>query len=146
MPMTDKTLRKPADLIAAGLVDRKERSALDAVARRYSVAITPQIARLIDPGDPDDPIARQFIPDSRELDHRTMENPDPIGDHRHSPLPGIVHRYRDRVLLKIVAHCPVYCRFCFPAKWSGRGATRRSARRTWHRPSVISRNIAKSGK
>ena len=74
---------------------------------------------LIDTHDPGDPIARQFVPDLRELDQRPEENPDPIGDKRHSPVEGIVHRYRDRVLLKIVHVCPVYCRFCFRREMVG---------------------------
>ncbi len=86
---------------------------LAAVAARYAEAITPTMAALIDPDDPDDPIARQFVPDRRELDRRPDELDDPIGDGRHAPVPGIVHRYPDRVLLMPLTVCPVYCRFCF---------------------------------
>jgi len=86
---------------------------LDAVAARYAVAVTPEMARLIDPNDPNDPIARQFLPSVRELDRQPEEDSDPIGDNAHSPLKGLIHRYRDRVLLKPLHTCPVYCRFCF---------------------------------
>jgi lysine 2,3-aminomutase len=68
---------------------------------------------LIDPADPDDPIAAQFVPTAAELADVPEERADPIGDERWSPLPGIVHRYPDRVLLKPTLLCPVYCRFCF---------------------------------
>lgn len=122
MSLCNKTLRQPAELIAAGLAPQSAGPALDAVARRYAIAITPQIAGLIDPSDPDDPIARQFIPDPRELDHLAQERSDPIGDELHSPVPGIVHRYHDRLLLKIIAVCPVYCRFCFRRDMIGPGA------------------------
>lgn len=88
-------------------------NALTAVAERYAEAITPTMAALIDPNDPNDPIARQFMPDRRELDRRPDELDDPIGDTRHAPVPGIVHRYPDRVLLMPLTVCPVYCRFCF---------------------------------
>lgn len=60
-----------------------------------------------------DPIALQFLPDIRELDADDTELSDPIGDEVHAPVPGIVHRYPDRVLLKPLSICPVYCRFCF---------------------------------
>ncbi len=103
----------------AGGDDRIAR--LDAVARRYHVAVTPTLEALIDPHDPDDPIARQFRPDIRELEHRPEERTDPIGDLAHSPVKGIVHRYPDRVLLKVLHACPVYCRFCFRREVVGPG-------------------------
>src|SRR5271168_3519556 len=95
--------------------------ALEAVAERYALAVTPALAALIDPNDPADPIARQFLPDSRELDRGPAELDDPIGDAPKTPLPGLVHRYRDRVLLKLVSVCAVYCRFCFRRETVGPG-------------------------
>lgn len=91
------------------------------VAARYAVAITPAMAALIDPSDPADPIARQFAPDARELDHRSEESADPIADHPWSPVEGLVHRYPDRVLLKVAHACAVYCRFCFRREMVGPG-------------------------
>src|SRR5271167_4800768 len=108
-----KTLRQADDLVAAGLVAPAERAAIAAVAARYAVALTPAVLELIDPADPDDPIARQYVPDPRERDSTPGERADPIGDEAHSPIKGIVHRYPDRVLLTPLLHCPVYCRFCF---------------------------------
>jgi lysine 2,3-aminomutase len=96
-------------------------AALEQVAARYAVAITPALAELIDAADPHDPIARQFVPDARELDFSDMESGDPIGDVAHSPVEGIVHRYPDRVLLKLVNACAVYCRFCFRREMVGPG-------------------------
>jgi lysine 2,3-aminomutase len=95
--------------------------ALDAVARRYAVALTPALARLVDPADPADPIARQFVPSLAELHTLPEERADPIGDHVHEKLPGLVHRYPDRVLLKVTLACPVYCRFCFRREMVGPG-------------------------
>ena len=95
---------------------------LEAVAEKYAVAISPAIRNLIVPGDPDDPIARQFLPSEAELVTFDTERADPIGDAAHSPLPGIVHRHRDRVLFKAVAACPVYCRFCFRRAMIGPGS------------------------
>jgi lysine 2,3-aminomutase len=77
------------------------------------VSVSPELASLIDRNDDADPIARQFVPTAHELSVTPEERGDPIGDARHSPVPGIVHRHRDRVLLKAVTVCPVYCRFCF---------------------------------
>ncbi|WP_372422814.1 lysine-2,3-aminomutase-like protein [Salinarimonas chemoclinalis] len=111
--MTARTLNRVDALIAAGLAPADARADLDAVAARYAVAVTPAVAALIDPADPHDPIARQFVPSRAELETRPEERADPIGDDVHSPVPGIVHRYPDRALLKAVTICPVYCRFCF---------------------------------
>lgn len=107
------TLRRADDLIEAGLAPEAARAELEAVAARYAIAITPEIAALIDPADPADPIARQFVPTGAERETRPEERADPIGDEAHSPVPGVVHRYPDRALLKAVTVCPVYCRFCF---------------------------------
>jgi lysine 2,3-aminomutase len=114
-------LRTPQDLIDAGLIDTGARDAVAKVAARYAIAITPAIAELIDRADPNDPIARQFVPDARELETRPEERADPIGDDAHSPVSGIVHRYPDRVLLKATHVCPVYCRFCFRREMVGPG-------------------------
>ena len=91
------------------------------VAKKYAVAVSPTIRALIDPADPADPIARQFLPDIAELIETAEELADPIADAAHSPVKGIVHRHQDRVLLKAVASCPVYCRFCFRREMVGPG-------------------------
>ena len=113
------TFRSPAALETAGLTDPTRRPALEAVAARYAVAVTPAFADLIDAADPDDPLARQLIPDAAELDLDPTEAADPIGDETHSPVPGIVHRYPDRLLLKPTHICAVYCRFCFRREMVG---------------------------
>ena len=101
------------ELIERGLVAPERRDALRRVAERFSVALTDDVAELIDAADPADPIAAQFVPNEAELETAPEERLDPIGDERWSPVPGIVHRYPDRVLLKPSLLCPVYCRFCF---------------------------------
>lgn len=121
MNAAPKTLRHLSELSEAGLIDADKRRALEQVAARYAVAITPAMAGLIDTADPHDPIARQFVPDPAELDARPEETADPIGDHPHSPVTGIVHRYPDRALLKLTAVCAVYCRFCFRREMIGPG-------------------------
>jgi lysine 2,3-aminomutase len=115
--MPARTLRTADDLVSAGLAhDARE---LEQVTTAYATAITPAMAALIDRKDPADPIALQFVPTAAELDVRPEELVDPIGDKSHAPVAGIVHRYPDRVLLKIVSICPVYCRFCFRREMVG---------------------------
>src|SRR5208337_1226433 len=85
------------DLVSAGLVETNRLAEIRRVASEFAVAL----------------IAAQFVPSAAELDVAPEERADPIGDARWSPVPGIVHRYPDRVLLKPTLLCPVYCRFCF---------------------------------
>lgn len=68
-----------------------------------------------------DPVGRQYLYDAREETILPSEDSDPIGDHAHMPVPGLVHRYPDRVLLKITDTCAVYCRFCFRKDMVGKG-------------------------
>jgi lysine 2,3-aminomutase len=110
-----------SDLVERGLVAPEGADELRLVAERYAVAITDDMAALIDPDDPFDPIAAQFVPDVAELRDSPHDRSDPIGDDAHSPVPGIVHRYPDRVLLKPILVCPVYCRFCFRREQVGQG-------------------------
>ena len=111
--MPPGALRSAADLIGAGLVPEAKRDAIERVAAIYAIGVTGTVAGLIDSTDPTDPIARQFVPDLAELSQRPDEMTDPTGDLAFSPVEGIVHRYPDRALLKLLHTCPVYCRFCF---------------------------------
>ena len=115
-----KTLRSGAELAEAGL--RVNRHVANAVAGIQPVAVTAEMAALIDADDPNDPIARQFLPDARELAAAPEERADPIGDDAFSPVRGVVHRHPDRVLLKpvLTMTCAVYCRFCFRRETVGR--------------------------
>ena len=122
-----RTLNTAEDLVSAGLIAPERRNEATAVSRRYAIALTATAARLIAPTDPDDPIARQYLPDARELVRHPAEVVDPIGDELKSPFRGLVHRYRDRVLIKLVAVCAVYCRFCFRREMVGPGAQALSA-------------------
>jgi len=128
MTRPTKTLTRADALIEAGLARPERLGELEQVAARYAVSLTPDVAELIDPADANDPIARQFIPDAAELATEPGEAADPIGDDAHSPVEGIVHRYPDRVLLKLVHVCPVYCRFCFRREMVGPGRRRALSR------------------
>ncbi|MGZ0188935.1 MAG: lysine-2,3-aminomutase-like protein [Alphaproteobacteria bacterium] len=100
------------DLAHAGLIAPDAVDSATDVGRRYAIRVTPQMAELMVGGD-DDPIRQQFLPHADELIPSADDLVDPIGDDAHSPLPGLIHRYPDRVLLKPINVCPVYCRFCF---------------------------------
>jgi lysine 2,3-aminomutase len=111
--MTGARILGAKDFVPAGLAEPGRRREIREVAEQFAVALTEEMAELIDPLDPADPIAAQFMPTAAELTEAPEERGDPIGDARWSPVPGIVHRYPDRVLLKPTLLCPVYCRFCF---------------------------------
>lgn len=113
------TLRTARQFIERGLVPPEGRNAFETVASRYAVALPQGLAELINTSSPTDPIARQFVPTPAELEVRPDELNDPIGDNAHSPVEGIVHRYPDRVLLKVTSVCAVYCRFCFRREMVG---------------------------
>ena len=115
------TLRTAVELVEAGLLPHAQQANADAVAARYAIAVTPAVAELIDRADSADPIARQYLPSAAELRTLPQELADPIGDHAKSPVKGIVHRYPDRVLLKLTGVCAVYCRFCFRREMVGPG-------------------------
>ena len=94
-------------LASGGYVDAADLDDLDRVARTFRIRVTPAMQQHT-PG-----IAAQFIPDRRELTIRDEELADPIGDHAHSPVAGLTHRYPDRAILHVTQTCDVYCRFCF---------------------------------
>ena len=114
------TLRTLDALEREGLVTPDPR--LAAAAETMAIALTPEMLALIDRRDvANDPIARQFVPSAAETVIAPEELADPIGDEARSPVKGIVHRYPDRLLLKPLHACPVYCRFCFRREKVGPG-------------------------
>jgi lysine 2,3-aminomutase len=88
-----------------------ERKALN-TQNLFRVEITPYFASLIDPNDPADPIRRQVIPTADEIVPFTGMMEDSLAEDRHSPVPGLVHRYPDRVLMLVTTQCASYCRYC----------------------------------
>jgi lysine 2,3-aminomutase len=109
----NRSLRTPAQLRERGLIGADELIAVERVVARFAASITQDMVELINPDDPADPIAAQFVPRAHELEIRPEELRDPIGDAAHTRVRGLIHRYPDRVLLEPVSVCPVYCRFCF---------------------------------
>ena len=100
-------------IVSKSVLKQNNRIDLTSIAAQFGTLVTPALAALIDPHDPRDPIAAQFLPSVAEQDVQLEELADPIGDARHSPVPGIVHHYPDRVLLKLLHACAVHCRYCF---------------------------------
>lgn len=119
--MAYAVLTQPDALARAGLIDRQVAAALEPVVDRYPLAITPSLAKTMADYPGAEGLRRQFVPDLAELNQSPAERHDPIDDAGHSPLHNVVHRYRDRVLLKVIEACPVYCRFCFRREMVGQG-------------------------
>ncbi|HID96776.1 MAG TPA: KamA family radical SAM protein [Thermodesulfobacteriaceae bacterium] len=89
------------------------REGLANVLRRYRYAVTPYYLSLIDWTDPADPIMKQCLPDTREVTFRLPgSEDDPLKENEHMPVPGLIHRYRDRALAMVTTTCAVYCRHC----------------------------------
>ncbi len=95
-----------------------ERKALSA-PDLFRVDVTPYYVSLIDPADPADPIRRQIIPTAGEINAFTGMMEDSLSEDRHSPVPGLVHRYPDRVLMLVTTQCASYCRYCTRARIVG---------------------------
>jgi lysine 2,3-aminomutase len=112
-----KTIKNVSGLIAAGLVPEIDHTALDAVAKKYAIAISPHLQTIINR----DGVKQQFVPNVAELNNTQQDLTDPIGDSAHMVVPGLIHRYPDRCLLQPVTVCPVYCRFCFRREVVGQG-------------------------
>ncbi|MEV7926908.1 lysine-2,3-aminomutase-like protein [Kitasatospora sp. NPDC088779] len=114
-----RPIRTPKELLAQHLIQEDQVAAITDVAKRYALSITPAMrSRIV---ELDDPVARQFVPTEDELTSLPEEREDPIGDDPFTPVKGVTHRYPDRVLLKPVLVCPVYCRFCFRREVVGPG-------------------------
>jgi lysine 2,3-aminomutase len=85
----------------------------------FRVDITPYFVSLIDPEDPNDPVRRQVIPTADEIVPFTGMMEDSLAEDRHSPVPGLVHRYPDRVLMLVTTQCASYCRYCTRSRMVG---------------------------
>lgn len=117
-----KNFHKVSELVENKLVPSESLKELEKVAKRFSIAITPDMYKVIDKHNPDDPIKKQFIPSTEELKITSKETHDPIGDETYTAVKGLIHRYPDRCLLMPVNVCPVYCRFCFRREKIGPGS------------------------
>ena len=110
-----------------------ERSALTDPKRNFPVSITPYMMALIDPVNHLDPIRRTLIPVEDEFVINEGEYRDPLGEDKHSPFPGLVHKYPDRALLLMTDRCPVYCRYCTRSRLVGGKADFSITKMQWQR-------------
>lgn len=96
-----------------------ERETVLKIGGRLPIGITPYYAALMDPEDPADPLRKTMIPVGTEFVQTAGEADDPLGEDTHSPVPGLVHRYPDRVLFLVTNFCATYCRYCTRARMVG---------------------------
>ncbi len=105
-----------------------EEAQIGLVTGRYPMSITPYYLSLINPDDPDDPIRKQAVPSILEMTLGMMGQADPLGEKEDSVVPGLVHRYPDRVLMVLTDICPMLCRHCTRKReWRHGGWVRTSA-------------------
>ena len=110
LPPVSRPLQTVQRLVADGLVLADDAGALEQVTDAFRMRLTPQMR---DVAQGSAAVARQFVPTVDELAIGPETIADPIGDDTHSPVPGLTHRYPDRVILHVTKTCEVYCRFCF---------------------------------
>ena len=106
------------------LLSRDERDALERSDTKLPMGITPYYLSLLPPDDPGHPLRRAVIPTVHEFIKGPGEGDDPLGEEEQSPVPGLVHRYPDRVLFLVHDFCSTYCRYCTRSRVVGHGAVR----------------------
>ena len=99
-------------VVAYGKFSESEREVLSRVLEKYPVIIPPYYLCLIDFNDPHDPIRLQSFPAREEIEFTDVGQPDPLEEEEDMPVPGLVHRYPDRVLMQVTNLCPMNCRHC----------------------------------
>jgi len=119
--MKNPSLRTAAALQDAGLIAAEERPQLDRVLEQFSVSITTHVHEQLSQTAASNAVHAQFVPSAQELLTTESEQLDPIGDQANSPIPGIIHRYPDRLLFNLIQTCAVYCRYCFRKEKVGAG-------------------------
>lgn len=108
------------DLEAFGMqLSEEEKDGIETTLARLRMAVTPYYLSLIDLEDPYDPIRKQAIPTKEELNFAAYEEEDPLAEDEFAPVPGLTHRYPDRVLLLVTDQCAMYCRHCTRRRFAG---------------------------
>jgi lysine 2,3-aminomutase len=110
-----------------------ERAAIERHRGPLPVGITPYYLSLVDANDPDQPLRRTVVPVLGEYLRTPGEADDPLHEDGHSPVPGIVHRYPDRILFLVTGFCSVYCRYCTRSRMVGSSGEYRFGREMWKR-------------
>lgn len=114
-------IRSLADMEAMLRLSDGERDALSRGGMMLPVGISPYYMSLLDPEDAEQPLRKTVVPNSAEFVRTAGEADDPLGEDSHSPVPGLVHRYPDRVLLLALDFCSTYCRYCTRSRVVGHG-------------------------
>lgn len=114
-------IRRLDELERMLILSQDERAAIMEGGAMLPMGVTPYYMSLVSPERPDDPLRRTVIPSIHEFHRTAGEADDPLGEDRHSPVPGLVHRYPDRVLLLAVDFCSTYCRYCTRSRLVGHG-------------------------
>jgi lysine 2,3-aminomutase len=114
-----RRIRSAAELVAHFPALGAHAAGIAAAAAKFPLAITPYYASLMERADTDDPLFRLAVPQAAELAEQTFQSLDPMGEGRHTPVPGLVRRYRDRALLLVSATCATYCRHCDRKRLAG---------------------------
>lgn len=107
-------------------LDSKEKNGIQQCLQKFRMAITPYYLSLIDPDNPNCPIRKQAIPSAYELQSSSDDFDDPLHEDKDSPVPGLTHRYPDRVLLLVTDQCGMYCRHCTRRRFAGNQDKHRS--------------------
>lgn len=115
-------IRTPEHLGRILNLSKAERDAVEFSGARLPLGITPYFASLLDADDPDQPLRRTVVPTVREFVTLPCEANDPLGEEHQSPVPGLVHRYPDRVLFLLLDFCSTYCRYCTRSRVVGHGS------------------------
>ena len=139
---TSQRIRTLSQLESMISLSEEERAAFTRSETVLPLGITPYYMSLVSPDDPHQPIRRTVIPTVHETVRTTGEADDPLGEDAQSPVPGMVHRYPDRVLLLLSDFCSTYCRYCTRSRVVGHGAIHPSRSRLEQAFDYISRTPA----
>jgi len=112
-------IRSAEDLARFINLTDDERESVEARTENLPIAITPYYLSLLDQNDPEQPLRKTHIPVGGEFVHTTGEDPDPLGEDHDTAVPGLVHRYPDRVLFLTTGFCSTYCRYCTRSRMVG---------------------------
>jgi lysine 2,3-aminomutase len=115
-------IRTPDQLERILNLSSGEKQDLVLLRSKLPLAITPYFMSLLPGNDPDHPLRRTVVPTAHELLKMPGESDDPLGEESQSPVPGLVHRYPDRVLLLVLDFCSTYCRYCTRSRVVGHGS------------------------
>ncbi len=126
-------ITKPEELTRILCLSQNESDAIREGQNAFPLAITPYYISLLDPDDPMQPLRRTVVPTVAEQVRLLGESHDPLGEEHDSPIPGLVHRYPDRVLFLITEYCSTYCRYCTRSRMVGRKCEFEPQRSRWDR-------------